>query len=355
MRKTLQELNIHNHFFYQRGGFNNITDVPDIKVGHSTIIEGEDIRTGVTFIQVPNQFKYEYPASSFNHSANGEMSGIQYVIEEGRICSPIFLTNTISLGDVSSFATKYYRGDLSLPIVGECWDGWLNDIWGHHVKERHIIEAIESAISGKIEQGSVGAGTGMTSFGFKSGIGSASRKFKILDSEYTVGVLVNNNMGHEDGRHKYLRINGIDYAKEISEYEKERRSDSGGLKTRHNNSSILIIATDAPLDSRQLNRLSRHAVLGFGRLGFVSYSGSGDFVLSFSTANKLPIRDLKVEFESKNINEILLDDIFEATIEAVEESYLNSLLTATDMKGKNGNIAKAIEVERLTHLKKNKN
>lgn len=352
MRKTLQELNIHNHFFYQRGKFNNITDVSGIKVGHSTIVEGESVRTGVTSIQIPDLFKYEYPASSFNFSANGEMSGIQYIVEEGRICSPIFLTNTISLGDVSSFATKYYKGDLPLPIVGECWDGWLNDIWGHHVKERHIIEAIESAISGEIEQGSVGAGTGMTSFGFKSGIGSASRKFKILDNEYTVGVLVNNNMSHEDGRHRYLRINGIDYAKEISEYDAEREKTSKSLNTRHNNSSILIIATDAPLDSRQLNRLSKHAVLGFGRLGYVSYSGSGDFVLSFSTSNKLPIRDLKVEFQTKNINEILLDDVFEATIEAVEESYLNSLLTATDMEGKDGHFAKAIEVENLIQFEK---
>lgn len=345
MRKPLHELGIHNYFFYPRGQHNNITDVPGIKVGHSTIKEGASVRTGVTAIIPKGLDDHQYAAGGFAFNANGELSSLQYILEEGRLYSPIFLTNTISLSDVSSILTRYYKDKLALPIVGECWDGWLSDIWGHHVQEKHVIEAIETAKVGDIEQGCVGAGTGMTSFGFKAGIGTASRKIDILGQEYHVGVLVNNNMSQDDGRHRYLRINGIDYAHEVAEFEPEEKQYQP--IPQQTNSSILVIATDVPLDARQLNRLSHHAVLGFGRLGFVSYSGSGDFVLSFSTGNNLPKRESKTFFQTTNIEETLLDEVFEATLEAVEESYLNSLLTAEDTLGKDGHFSRAIPIDAL--------
>lgn len=347
MRKTLAELNIHDFFYHKRGEYNNITDVNGVKVGHSTVRQGDNVRTGVTCILPEFVFNNDLNAGGYAFNANGEMTGLQYILEEGKLYCPIFLTNTISLGDVHSSLVSYYKNKIALRVIGECWDGYLNDIWGRHVKEKNVIEAIESSNTGKIEQGCVGAGTGMTSFGFKSGIGSSSRKIKILDKEYTIGVLVNNNMSHDDGRHRYLRLGGFDFGKKIREFENNEINNKG---VRQNNSSILIIATDAPLDSRQLNRLSKHAVLGFGRTGLVSYTGSGDFVLAFSTGNKLPKRDSKVEYQTTNLEESLMDDIFEATLEAVEESYLNSLLTAVDTYGKDGHFAKAIPIDEIMKI-----
>ncbi|KKU55053.1 hypothetical protein A3H89_04355 [Candidatus Amesbacteria bacterium RIFCSPLOWO2_02_FULL_48_11] len=345
MKKTLKELATYEkYFYYKTGKYNAITDVPGIKVGHATIIKGDNVRTGVTTVITEGIFEYDFAAGGFAFNANGEFTGLQYVFEEGKLYCPIFLTNTISLGDVCTYAIDYYKPKMALPLIGECWDGWLNDIWGRHVKREHVIETIEMAKSGEVEQGCVGAGTGMTSFGFKSGIGTSSRKVKVLDKEYTVGILVNNNMGHEDGRHKYLRIAGIDYSKLFGVYEEEGKENPG---IRKNNSSIMIVATDAPLDHRQLNRLSKHAVLGFARTGLVSYTGSGDFVFAFSTGNKFPRREAKVEYQVTTLEETLLDDVFEATLEAVEESYLNSLLMAEDMKGRDGHFIKALPIEKL--------
>jgi D-aminopeptidase len=347
MRKALHELDIHDFFYYERGVNNNITDVRGIKVGHSTLIKGESIRTGVTTVIPEEIFEHEYAAGGFAFNANGEFTGLQYVMEEGRLYCPVFLTNTVSVSDVSTYVVDYYKPKFALPLVGECWDGWLNDIWGRHVRKENVIETIETARSGEIEQGCIGAGTGMTSFGFKSGVGSSSRKVKILEKEYVLGVLVNNNMSHEDGRHKYLRIAGIDYAKTFGMYESKKNIKED---IRKDNSSILVIATDAPLDHRQLNRLARHAVLGFARTGLVSYSGSGDFVIAFSIGNKLPRRESKVKYNSVRLEETLLDEIFEATLEAVEESYLNSLLTAEDMKGRDGHFARALPVDELIRV-----
>jgi D-aminopeptidase len=349
MRKPLHELKIHGFFYYKRGKFNAITDVQEIKVGHTTIIKGSNVRTGVTVIIPPDLSKNRYIAGGFAFNANGEVTGLQYIFEEARLTSPIFLTNTVSVGDVFSAVVDYYKGEIALPIVGECWDGYLNDIWGRHVKKEHVFQAIKKAKSGKVEQGCVGAGTGMTSFGFKSGIGTASRKVKILGKEYTVGVLVNNNMGNEDGRHRYLRIGGIDVAKTLGENAEVKEIEN--IET-HQSSSILVVAIDAPLTHYQLNRIAKHAVLGFARIGLVSYSGSGDFIIAFSTGNKLPKRESKVKFNVETIEESLLDDIFEATLEAVEEAYLNTLLTAEDMKGRNGHVVHALPVDKLIRLLK---
>lgn len=345
MRKPLHKLNLHDFFYHTRGKNNAITDVPGIKVGHSTIIQGSDVRTGVTVIIPGDLSSHRYTAGGFAFNANGEVTGLQYIMEEARLISPIFLTNTISVGDVFSAVVDYYKGKIALPVIGECWDGWLNDIWGKHVKKEHVFQAIESAKNGEVEQGCVGAGTGMTSFGFKSGIGTASRIVKILDKDYAVGALVNNNMGGEDGSHKYLRIGGVDISKSLGSSDEIWKQEQ--LDT-HLSSSILTIATNAPLTHYQLNRIAKHGVLGFGRIGLVSYSGSGDFVIAFSTSNKIPNRENKVMYQLTVIQESLLDSLFEATIEAVEEAYLNSILTAEDMTGKDGHTVKALPINKIT-------
>lgn len=344
MRKTLQELGIHDFFHHKRGTNNAITDVAGVRVGHTTVIEGTEVRTGVTVIMPGNPKDGRYRAGGFAFNANGEMTGLQYILEEARLIGPISLTNTISLGDVYSAMVEYYKGEVALPIVGECWDGFLNDIWGKHVTKEHVFAAIESASGGAVEQGSVGAGTGMTSFGFKAGIGTASRRLELLGKTYTVGVLVNNNMSREDGRHRYMRIAGVDVAKALGEYDEVWKQ--AGVET-HQSSSILAIATDVPLHHYQLNRMAKHAVLGFGRTGLVSYTGSGDFVLAFSTGNILPLRETKVTYQTEGLEESLLDDVFEALLESVEEAYLNSILTADEMVGVDGHVARAFPVAKL--------
>ncbi len=344
VRKTLDQLPIHDFFYYSRGRFNAITDVPGIKVGHSTIIEGDNIRTGVTIVMpLDDYMKSKMIAGGFILNGNGETLGLAYIMEEARLTSPIFLTNTYSVGDVANAVIHYYNGAIQLPIVAECWDGYLNDIDGRYVQAEHVRQAIETASSGPVHQGCVGAGTGMTAFGFKAGIGTSSRTITLLGKEYTIGVLVNNNLGNEVGHHRYLRIGGVDIGKLYTEMEREGEATDSSESQQ--SSTICVIATDIPLVQNQLNRLSKRAVLGMGRMGVVSYTDSGDFILAFTTANKPPKRGTDVLWEAQMVEEKMLDDIFEATIEAVEESYINSLLTATDMTGRDGHIMKALPIE----------
>lgn len=381
MRKTLQQLNIHNYFYYKRGQFNNITDVAGIKVGHSTINEPANVKTGVTAI-IPTDFlKNELIGGFHSFNGNGEVTGMHYLLEEGRLTSPIFLTNTLSLGDVFSAVVDYYKGTQYLPIIAECCDNYLNDIEGRHVKTEHVIEAIESAKSGEIEQGCVGAGTGMASFGFKSGIGTASRVFEIDGKQYTVGVLVNNNIGSV-GTHKYLRIAGKDVNKLMTQLgindqdtDLDVDPDTSTLNnspvgtstqiqadfntvsqnavrnqntpTHQDNSSILVITTDAPLSHDQLNRLAKHGALGMGRVGIVSGPGSGDFTITFSTGNKLPVRGVADSAQITRLDDTKMTNIFEAALEAIEESYLNSILTAETTIGYNGNVRTALPIDEL--------
>lgn len=344
MRKTLRELNIMKYFYHLPGENNAITDVPGVKVGHTTINEGENIRTGVSVV-IPGDLKEgKFVAGGHVFNANGEVTGMQYIFEEARLISPIFLTNTLAIGNVFNAVVDYYKPDIALPVIGECWDGYLNDIWGKHVHAEHVVKAIETATGGKVEQGSVGAGTGMTTFGFKGGIGTSSRKIKIKETEFVVGVFVNNNMGNEDGRHRYLRVAGLDVAKIVGEYD---QIATNPIQETHQSSSILVLATNIPLTHYQLNRLSRHATLGFARLGLVSYAGSGDFVIAFSTANRLPKWGSKEKFTLNTIEDSLLDDVFEGIEEAVEEAYLNSLFCAEDMVGYRGHKIRAFPVEEI--------
>lgn len=344
MQRRAHELGLLGGY-YKRGKFNAITDVKGVKVGHTTLIKGKNVRTGATAVIPPIDFSKErFLAGGFAFNANGEMTGLQYIMEEARLISPILLTNTLSVGDVFSAVIEYYKGRIALPVIGECWDGYLNDIKGRHVKREHVFSCIKKAKSGKVEEGCVGAGTGMTSFGFKSGIGTASRILKLGKDgkQYTVGVLVNNNLGHDEGRSRYLTIDGMRIGKQLKITKKKARNSNVTTS-----SIIIVIATDIPLSHYQMNRVSQHAVLGMGRVGVVSYSGSGDFVVTFSTANKIPQRDRGRVLSIKQINEKFLDNIFEAVIEATEEAIVNSLLMATDMIGKDGNRINALPVEKI--------
>lgn len=345
-RKSLAELGIHKYFYYPRGENNAITDVSGVTVGHATIIEGDSVRTGVTVISpLPNYTGEKLIAGGYAFNANGEMTGLSYILEEGRLISPVFLTNTFSVGDVFAAAIEYYRGEVPLPIVAECWDGYLNDIRGRHVKEAHVFSAINSLAGGPVTQGNVGAGTGMTSFGFKAGIGSSSRRLTILGKEYTIGVLVNNNLGNKSGHHRNLRIAGMEVGKLLGEkipQEPVRASSDTELS-----SSIVVIATDIPLLHHQLNRVAKRAILGMGRVGIASYVDSGDFMVAFSTANRIPKRGTQAVWQVNVLDDSLLNDVFDATIEAVEESYLNSLLLAEDMTGFSGHAMKALPIEFL--------
>lgn len=344
MRKRLRDLEITKYFYHSPGENNVITDVPGVKVGHTTLVEGENIRTGVTVVVPGDLTEGKFVAGGHVFNANGEVTGLHYIFEEARLISPIFLTNTLAIGNVFNAVVDYYKPNIALPVIGECWDGYLNDIWGRHVIAEHVIQAIEKAADGPIHQGSVGAGTGMTSFGFKAGIGSASRKIAVGGKDYVVGVLVNNNMGNEDGRHRYFRVGGLDVAQILGEYDE--KIDQPKQET-HQSSSILVIATNIPLTHYQLNRISKHATLGFARIGLVSYSGSGDFVIAFSTANRLPKWGSGVNFSLNTIEESLLDNVFEAVEETVEEAYLNSLFCAEDMVGYQGHKIKALPVDLL--------
>jgi D-aminopeptidase len=346
MRKTLDQLPIHDFFYYPRGRFNAITDVGGVKVGHSTVVRGEDVRTGVTVVSPLEDYtKSKLIAGGYVFNGNGEMLGLSYVLEEARLTSPIFLTNTYSVGDVANAVIDYSHGAIQLPIVGECWDGYLNDIDGRHVHKEHVIEAIGNATTTKVLQGNVGAGTGMTAFGFKAGIGTSSRIIKILNQEYTIGTLVNNNLGNEVGHHRYLRIGGVDIGKMY--IDKPVEGVWTDISLEQQSSTIIVIATDIPLVQHQLTRIAKRAVIGMGRVGIVSYTGSGDFVIAFSTANAVPKRSAGVLWHPVMIEEGLLDDVFEAVIESVEESYINSLLTAEDMTGIDGHTMKALPIEDL--------
>jgi D-aminopeptidase len=346
MRPLLADLPIHDFYYYKRGKYNAITDVEGVTVGHSTIISGSDVRTGVTVIHPMRQyFGEKIVAAGYVFNGNGETMGLMYALEEGRLTSPIFMTNTYAVGDVTNAVIDYYNGAIQLPIVGECWDGYLNDIDGRHVKKSHIVDAITNASAGPVEQGNVGGGTGMTAFGFKAGIGTSSRVVPLLGKDYTVGVMVNNNLGNEAGHHRYLRIGGVDIGKQYVEPKIE--GEGTDTSSEQQSSTIIAIATDIPLMHHQLIRLSKRAVIGMGRVGAVSYTSSGEFVIAFSTANTVPKRGTKTIWPARVLEENLLDDVFEALIEAVEESFINSLLAAEDMTGRDGHTMKAIPITEL--------
>jgi D-aminopeptidase len=304
------------------GPLNAITDVAGIRVGHTTLIEGDDVRTGVTIVVPPEGVHF---AGSHRLNGNGELTGLAWVRESGFLTTPIALTNTHSVGVVRDAlcAAAKDDADWSLPVVGETWDGLLNDINGFHVKAEHVFEALESAATGPVAEGNVGGGTGMICHGFKGGIGTASR----LVDVYTVGVLVQAN----HGRRSRLQVSGVSVGRELG-------PDRIPLPHRPPGGSIIVVAaTDAPLLPHQCERLAQRTALGVARTGGAGENSSGDFGVAFATGNSGLADGAETISVTMLANESI-DGLFYAVIEATEEAIVNALLAAETLTGKGGTV-----------------
>ncbi len=328
------------------GPLNAITDVPGVRVGHTTLItDGErTARTGVTVIVPRDGNIWREPVMAGVHSFNGygEMTGTHWIQEAGLLETPIALTNTGSIGAAHEALLAYgsARGaaPVSLPVVAETYDGWLNDIGAFHVRRKHVFAALAAAKGGPVAEGNVGGGTGMICHEFKGGIGTASRVVNAAGGPYTVGSLVQTNYG----RRGQLRVDGVPVGREIGAAEVPLpwppRPDSGSI--------IVILATDAPLLGDQCARLARRATVGLARVGGTGYNGSGDLFLAFATGNTLPPR-APVPYQIQMLPPAALDPFFDAAAEAVEEAILNALTAAADMTGYQGHQARALPLDRL--------
>jgi len=339
------------------GAFNAITDVQGVEVGYSTIITGKGentvgngpIRTGVTAIFPRGKAKKFSPvyANWYSLNGNGEMTGTTWVTESGFLETPIMITNTNSVGVVRDAVLKWYvdtdwySGEdwwYTYPVVAETYDGFLNDIYGFHVKEKHVLEAIENSSSGQIAEGNIGGGTGMMCLGFKGGTGTSSRVLKINDSSYTVGAIVQSNFGAK----RNLSIAGVPVGVELKDTlnsvfngpPKSRRQEGDG-------SIIVIIATDVPLLPHQLKRIAQRIPLGIGIVGGRGSNGSGDIFLAFSTANEGAFNRDDLASITSMPNDLLMP-VFEATVQVVEEAIINAMIAAETMEGINGNTSYAI-------------
>lgn len=346
---------------YVPGSLNAITDVPGVKVGHQTLMSGEGalkpgqgpVRTGVTVI-IPRDdvWHKKVAAGSFVLNGTGEMTGLSWVAESGFLEYPIALTNTLNVprvanGVMSWMITQYpaigIEDDTLTPVVAECDDGRLNDIQGRHVSEQDVIAALDSATSGPVKEGTVGAGTGMVSYGFKGGIGTASRKLSDTEGGYTIGVLVNAN----HGRRPELVVGGVSVGKQ---YEAPKAVAEALVPGQSEGSIIIVIATDAPLDGRQLTRLAKRAALGLARTGSTARHGSGDFMLAFSTANVIPHYPKEPTYTLTHLADTHLNPVITATVEATEEAILNALTMATTVVGRDNHRVEAINLDRLKAL-----
>ncbi|MBS1760355.1 MAG: P1 family peptidase [Bacteroidetes bacterium] len=336
-----------------QGRLNAITDVMGVKVGHTTIIEGNDVRTGVTAVlpHSGNLFQQKVPAAIFVGNGFGKLAGSTQVAELGAIESPIVLTNTLSVVTAMNAVIDYtlnQKGNEEVQsvnaIVGETNDGWLNDIRNNHITKEKVIQAIQSADTGVITQGSVGAGTGTVCFGFKGGIGTASRKLPKNLGGYTVGVLVQTNFGG------VLQINGVPIGEELKQF-----SFSDKLLNNVDGSCMIIVATDAPLDSRNLERLTKRAFMGMAKTGGIASNGSGDYVIAFSTAYTIPNKPDSAVFNIPMLQNDFTSPLFMATIEATEQAIINSLLYATDVTGYKNHTIKALPKDKLIQLLKKYN
>ena len=341
------------------GAQNAITDVAGVEVGVTTLISGDGalkvgsgpVRTGVTAILPRGKSsKDQVFAGWFSLNGNGEMTGTTWVEEAGFLEGPILITNTHSVGVVRDAAIKWAVGRSQnaqpwmLPIVAETWDGYLNDINGFHVKERHVFEALDGAKSGPVLEGNVGGGTGMICHGFKGGIGTSSRRLGERQGGYMVGVLVQANHGARD----QLRVAGAPVGKEIPRSataavdDPARRADALGEL----GSIIIVVATDAPLLPHQLKRIARRATLGLARTGSVSSNGSGDIFIAFSTANANAASAAE-SAQVTMLSNARIGAIFEATVQATEEAIINALVAAETMVGVDGHRSEAIPHDAL--------
>lgn len=330
------------------GPNDGITDVPGVAVGHATVIEGADVRTGVTAI-IPhpgNLFREKVQAAAVVINGFGKSIGIPQINELGTIETPILLTSTMSVGRVSDALVswvieRYERPESPIlsvnPVVGECNDSYLNDIQARAVTEEHVYAALDGASDGPVVEGAVGAGAGMSAFGFKSGIGTASRLVGYGERTYTVGVLALPNFG----RREELTILGVPVGRLLP----AESDDSKG----HKGSIVMVIGTDLPLSHRELRRLGVRAGFGLARTGSLGHSGSGDFVIVFSTANKVSCTEDAVFVQETRLNDAHrgIDRAFQAVIEVVEEAIVSALFAAKPVTGKDGHTREAIPIERV--------
>lgn len=345
----------------QPGPLNAITDVAGVKVGQTTLIRGDNIRTGVTAIlpHPGNLFREKVPGAVFVGNAFGKLIGSTQVNELGEIETPILLTSTLSVGRVADALIGYMLnlpGDEQVrsvnPLVGETNDGYLNDIRSRPIAAEDVVSAITSATEGSVEEGAVGAGTGTMAFGFKGGIGTSSRRVSDSAGGYTVGVLVQTNFGGT------LTIAGVPVGKELGRpsllNNLQQRGAANPMPGPQNadGSIMMVVATDAPIDHRNLYRLAARAMLGLGRTGSSASNGSGDYVIAFSVAPGVRIPAAGVTHQPTALlpNESM-SPLFEAVIEATEEAICNSLFRAHDMTG-NGHTVKALPLDKTIALLK---
>ncbi len=344
---------------YPTGKWNAITDVKDVRVGHTTLIEGSGrrkpgngpVRTGVTVI-IPSEDVYNRRLTSggFILSGAGEVTGYTQMAAWGCLETPLALTNTLSVGRVSDSIIKWMaqkypaigdQQEVIIPVVGECDDSFLNDAVGLHIKPVHVFSALDTAKGEAVEEGAVGAGTGMVCCDFKGGIGTSSRVFPMGSQNYTMGVLVLSNFGVME----HLRMDGYPIGRVLT-------GPQGSYSRRVNNygSIIVVVATDMPLTAMQLNRVCRRAALGIGRVGSYGAHSSGEIIIGFSTANIIPRTAASPQVNFTVILDMFLDPAYKAVIECTEEAILNSLTTAVDMEGAGGNRVPAINLTLLKSL-----
>ena len=337
------------------GKFNAITDVPGVKVGHTTLVKGDSVRTGVTAI-LPfsgNVFQNKVPAGIFVGNGFGKLAGTTQVMELGNLESPVILTNTLNVATAMEAVIEHtlqQEGNEQVmsvnAVVGETNDSYLNDIRGRHVTRQDVIRAIACAADGAVAEGCVGAGTGTLCFQFKGGIGTASRKLPVSMGGYTVGVLVQTNFGG------VLQVNGVPVGKELGSYYLSEQ-----LNKKEDGSCMIVVATDAPLDSRNLSRLAKRAFMGLAKTGGIAHNGSGDYVIAFSTDSTLRIAHTTKE--RKQTSSLLTNDavspLFMAAIEATEEAITNSLFAATTTRGFSGHVAHEMPVEKVLDILKKYN
>lgn len=344
------------------GPWNAITDVGGVRVGHVTLIEGEDIRTGVTAIlpHEGNLFLEKVPAAVYIANGFGKLTGYTQIEELGNLETPILLTGTLNVPRVADALLDYMLGLPGMeeirsinPVVGETNDGYLNELRKRVVAREQVFAAIQSAGSGPVEEGSVGAGTGTICYEFKGGIGASSRVLPSWLGGYTVGVLVQTNFGG------VLQIAGAPVGKELGKYYLRDVDQEGRGDASADGSCMIVVATDAPLDSRNLKRLAKRAMLGLAATGSPSTSGSGDYIIAFSTARELRIaheaggtRSSTRLVSGSVLSNHSVSPLFQAVKEATEEAIYNALLMATTIRGRNGHAVEAIPIVEVRRILK---
>ena len=332
---------------FKTGTYNAITDVPGVRVGQVTLIEGEDVRTGVTAI-VPhegNLFRKKCPAAVYVGNGFGKLAGVTQIRELGNIETPIVLTNTLSVAQGIEGVLTYtlnQKGNENVrsvnAVVGETNDAGLNDIRGRHVKADDVVKAILEAKGGPVEEGCVGAGTGTICFGWKGGIGTSSRVLPADLGGYTVGVLVQSNYGG------ILEVNGVPVGRRLGQYSFKNSVEDPAYQLNPDGSCMMVVFTDAPLDARNVERLAKRAMMGLAKTGGIASNGSGDYVIAVSVNPENLIDESTEKYYPTLLHNDAMSPLFEATIEATAEALWNSLFMATDMKGYKGRTVEALPI-----------